>query len=308
VLVVTGAVAAGVALTWTACATSQPSHAQVTRERLEQFSSALAHAGMSVPVPPRVCDEPVRSDAVMFDDDVGCVSVPEGAATDDAVRIYARAIVARRVPEAPEMRADLLVDAWRNDDPQFASMATSIESDFDARRAASKVKPKKPPPIRDAKASGSARARPTRDVVDAGSAPLDGGAPVRAASERRERDVVDAGPAATDAGTLTTRERIVGTWTARNEGANVVVVYALCGSGDLVVRYEATGERTHLFDVEPVRGTWEVTEGEPPTFTLIIAGERQEGPINKLTDDAAEVTFDDETIALTRRSKSANCE
>ena len=48
VLVVTGAV---VALSWAACATStQPSHADVTRVQLEEFSSALAHAGMSVPV------------------------------------------------------------------------------------------------------------------------------------------------------------------------------------------------------------------------------------------------------------------
>lgn len=257
---------------------------------------------MSVPVPPRVCEEPVRSDAVMFDDDVGCVSVPDGAATDDAVRIYARAIVGRRVPEAPEVRADLLVDAWRNEDPAFASMASSIESEFDARQASLKSRPKKAA-AKEAKPSGKGRPRP---VVDAGPAPLDGGTVARAPSERG--DVVDAGADVVDAGAPTTRDRLIGTWLARNEGANVVVVYSLCASGDLVVRYEATGERTHLFDVEPVRGTWEVTDGEPPMFALLIAGERQEGPINKLSEDAAEVTFDGDNIALTRRSKSANCE
>lgn len=317
-LIVTAAIVALVT-TWGACATSTagPTHAELTREKLELFSSALAHAGLSVPVPPRVCDEPLRDDAVLFDDDVGCVSVPDGAPSDDAVRIYARAIVARRVPDAPEMRADLLVDAWRNDDPAFATMASSIESEFDARRAAMKSPPKKPP-VKDAKApSGGARPRPKRDVVDAGPPPLAGGPVARAPSERgergerRERATADAGvdDVDVDAGApKTVRERVIGTWLARNEGANVVVVYSLCGSGDVVIRYEATGERTHLFDVEPMRGTWEVTEGDPPTFALLVAGERQEGPITSLSDDAAEVTLDGEPIELTRRSKSANCE
>ena len=209
------------------------------------------------------------------------------------------------------MRADLLVDAWRNEDPAFASMASSIESEFDARRASIKARPK-PAKAKDAKdakeGKGKARPRVKRDVVDGGPADAMGdGGVARAPSERRERDDESDAGIVTDAGTTrSTRERIIGTWLADQEG-NVVVVYALCGSGDLVVRYETRGEM-HAFDMEPLRGTWEVTEGEPPMFAMLLAGERQEGPVTKLTDDSAEVTFDGESITLTRRSKSANCE
>lgn len=326
VAIATVTVTVNVVIAASGCATStQPSHAEVTRIRLEQFSSSLAHAGMSVPVPPRVCDEPLRGDAVTFDDDVGCVSVPDNAPVDDAVRIYARAIVQRRVPGAPEMRADLLVDAWRNDDPAFASMASSIESEFDARRAALKSRKAGGAGGRADKAlAAKARARPDkkRDVVDAGVARAPSS---RARTERGDHvdardggvelgliDLVDAGPRK-----RTVKERIIGTWVMVKDGASVTAVHALCASGAWVVRYEASSDvgRSIAGEVPPMRGTWEVTEpsgdddDEDPVLTLILNdGERQEGPITELSEDSAEVTLDGEQLSFRRRSKSANCD
>ena len=137
------------------------------------------------------------------------------------------------------------------------------------------------------------------DAVDAGVADL--------AEEPDDGRVVvdsDAGVAVV-AAPRTVRERIIGTWVLASE-ADVVPVHSMCASGAWVVRYEATGD---VGAVEPMRGRWDVADGEPPKLLLTLPDdERQEGTINKLTDEAAEVTLEDEELKFTRRSKTANCE
>ena len=148
----------------TACATATPqASALVQQKRLAGFSSALAQAGLSVPLPPRICQEPPPHGAARatFDDDIGCVAASEGAQDSDVVIAYARAIVARRLlgpAGATDARADALAHAFLAGDPALATLAAAIELDFDA--------------YKEAQAAG--RAPPARTEQHDGG-PLDGG-------------------------------------------------------------------------------------------------------------------------------------
>lgn len=305
------AAVAGALATTSACATTTPeSLATARRERLEQFSAALAQAGLSVPLPPRLCEEPTTRETAAFDEDIGCVAAPPGARESDVVTVYARAVVARRVPDA-EGRADELARAFLEGDPAFTALAVAIESEFDARRAALARAPK-------ARASAKARAkhRPGVPVGDAG--PRADGGPARGPPVSRAvsddvdgRDAgvdIDAGPAA-----LTVRERLIGTWATTKPSA-IVHIHALCIDGGWRVTFEATNDvgRMVVGDLAPIHGSWEVTDGDPPGITLTAAdGEKQQGTVAKLSDDVAELAIegdDPEVIGLARRSKSAVCD
>lgn len=290
------------------CATTPAAASLAQRARLEELSAALAQAGLSVPLPPRICEEPIAPDAVRFDDEVGCVSAPPGAKETDVVTVYARAIVARRLPDAPEARADALARAFLEGDPAFPALAAAIEAEFDARRLA-RAKAPKP------RAKPKARPRPKDAVVvDAGTSADGGparGPPVVIEDEGEDEDIdddVDAGPRP-----RTVRERLIGTWVTTKPGP-IVQVHSLCGSGDWAVRFEATNEagRMVVGELEPIRGTWEVVDGDPPRITLTAGdGETQEGTVATLREDVAVFAIegdDPERIRLSRRSKTASCD
>lgn len=124
-----------------ACVTAARSPEEVAAERRRRlademgaFSGALARAGMSVPLPARVCAEP--SAPPRWDEEIGCLDVAPGTEARVALTLYARAIVHERLPDAPPARADALVEAYLRDDPSFVTLAETIEAELDARRAA----------------------------------------------------------------------------------------------------------------------------------------------------------------------------
>lgn len=147
----------------TATRNGEPSASQARlAEEMSAFSGALARAGMSVPLPPRICAEP--SAPPRWDEEIGCLDVEPGDSdVRRALTLYARAIVKERLPEAPPARAEALVDAYLKNDSSFPTLALQIERELDERRAR--------------KARPSRRERPKRaspDTVDAGVV-LDGG-------------------------------------------------------------------------------------------------------------------------------------
>lgn len=302
-------IAAGV----TACAApTATSKTRAQRERLEEFSAALAQAGMSVPLPPRICeDSPARLPVVegtrgvavvSFNDEIACVDAPADARLEDIVTTYARALVFLRIPGATDERADALARAFLRGDPALAPMAAAIEGEFDARRLARKVPPQggKPTPRRPNKGGPNVDAR----ALDGGVASVDS-MPIMVEAE------VDAGVLD---GTLpsTIYEQLIGTWATTKPGP-FVDLYALCADGAWMLRYEASNDigRRALGDLEPRHGTWEAVDGDPPTITLIDGdAEKQQGTIPSLTDEAVEIAFDgeDEVMKLIRRSKAAVCD
>lgn len=293
------------ALLVTACATPSPdARRDAEAEELARFSSALAHAGMSVPLPPRRCEEP--RGALRWDDEVGCL---DGVVDDRraALASYARALVRERVGSKPAARAvergDELVDAFLHDDARFASLALALERDFDARRAG---------------AAATAKAPAAKKAV----AVEDKAAVVAAADEGRAPPASDAGPAAAvepvvdagvalDAGVvLSVRDRLVGTWVVELPGP-VLNVYHLCADGRASVKPESSVAAIAelIADMPATSGTWEVSDAEPPTIKFTWSGgEPLEGQIRSLSAESVTIDYGDETVTATRRSTSASCE
>jgi hypothetical protein len=150
-----------------ACATPMPAHV-AARVELERFSSSLARVGMSVGVPPRICDEP---GPLSFDDDVGCVQV--SAEGDDAVRVYAY----RAGDEALLSTLALAVEA------EFDALRKSKAGAKDARPKKKRERPARKPDLADAGVVDAG-------AVDAGGAdvaaePADAGAAVPTRARRR---------------------------------------------------------------------------------------------------------------------------
>jgi hypothetical protein len=217
----------------------------------------------------------------MFDDDIGCVAAPADARPDDVVTPYARAIVSRRFPGAPDERADALARAFVSGDPSLKAMAVAIERELDATRVArSKI--------------GEPKARQEKRLAP--DIELDGGV--------LEND---------SGGPSSIREQLVGTWATSN-AEDIVDVHTWCADGGWALRYESTSDigRMAVADLDSMRGTWEVVDGDPPTITLTQDdGEQQEGALTSLTEEAIEVAFEgdlDDATKLTRRSKTAVCE
>ncbi|OGQ10898.1 MAG: hypothetical protein A2138_01335 [Deltaproteobacteria bacterium RBG_16_71_12] len=295
------------ALLAASCATPSPREQhEATRQALAAFSSSLAQVGMSVPLPPRVCEEP--RGAPRWDDDVGCL---DGDLGDPkvALEVYARALVRERLGGKPEQRAAAraaeLADAYLRHDERFASLAVAIERDFDARRAADKGAPKKPAPKKPAGVDDKDHAAAKPDGKHDASTPMS-----------------DAGPAIepeapTDAGVpgdagvvLTVRDRLVGTWVVEMPGP-VQNVYHLCADGRARVKPESSVAAIAelIGEMPATRGTWEVTEGEPPKIAFVWAeGERLEGEITSLSAESVTIDYGDETVTAARRSASATCE
>jgi hypothetical protein len=256
---------------------------------LETFSSELARAGMSVPLPPRFCDD-------VDDPDVACVRRGD----DDAatVRAYARLLVKRRLPDAPEARADALADAWLTGDPRFAALAQEIEHDFDARRqrapkkadAKPKAKPKpaEPSPSKPAAAAGATADKAPKKDAPATAPPAEAGA--------------------AEAAPPTLAERLVGTWAASLGG--ITNVYTLCADGGLSIRSEASDPMFAELagDLPATTGRWRAVDGDTPKVILTFGGEDHELTIAALSDDALTVDWNEgETVKLERRSRSATC-
>lgn len=93
---------------------------------------------MSVPLPPRICEEPARECTPRVDEEIGCIEISPGCPPERAVLLstYARAIVARRLPADASARADELVAAWQQNSESFSLLAAKLEHDFDSRRTA----------------------------------------------------------------------------------------------------------------------------------------------------------------------------
>lgn len=297
------------------CATPGASdpHA-ATREALSSFSTALAQAGMSVPLPPRICEEP--SGPPRFDDEVGCV---DGAGLDAraALEVYGAALVRKRLPSAPADRSRALVHAWLNNEPRFAELALAVERDFDARRVA--------------KAPASALARAERGRAGEGGKRADKGAGPEGAGPKPAEALADAGPdagsasgspaepataaregaPAGDAGVvLSVRERLVGVWAVVMEGP-IKNVYALCADGRATMHPETSDSALAelLDDMPEAKGSWElVSEGPPPRVAFTWADERYEGEITQLTAERVTIDYGDETVTAERRSSSASCD
>ncbi|MCC7108160.1 MAG: hypothetical protein IT382_02635 [Deltaproteobacteria bacterium] len=287
-----------------------------TREALSSFSAALAHAGMSVPLPPRICEEP--SGPPRWDDEVGCVD-GEGLDARAALEVYGAALVDARLPRAPAERSRALVQAWLGNDARFAELALAVERDFDARRAA--------------KAPASALARAERGRAGEGGKKADKGAGPEGAgpSPKPAEALADAGPdagsasgsaaepapaaregaPAGDAGVvLSVRERLVGVWAVVMEGP-IKNVYALCADGRATMHPETSDSALAelLDDMPEAKGSWEVvSEGPPPRVAFTWADERYEGEITELTAERVTIDYGDETVTAERRSSTASCD
>lgn len=295
-----------IAVVVTACATPSPSEQQAAaRDAMAGFSSSLAQAGMSVALPPRVCEEPAG--APRWDDDVGCL---DGDITDPkvALTVYARALVRERLGGKPvpraEQRGEELADAYLRRDLRFASLALAIERDFDAKRAGDKGAAKKAsakkPAVDDkggADAKKAAKLEPSEPAADAGPA-------------AEAEPLVDAGVVG-DAGVVVTlRDRLVGTWVVEMPGP-VLNVYQLCADGSASVKPESSVAAIAelVGDMPATRGTWEVTEGDPAKIAFVWSGgERLEGEITALSAESVTVDYGDEVVTAARRSASASCE
>lgn len=279
------------------CATPTVSEQQAaTRETLAAFSTALARAGMSVPLAPRVCDEPTG--APRWDDEVGCLD-GLGGDVRDALRVYARAVVRTRLGDRAEPRADALVDAYLAHDDLLVSLALAVERDFDATRVAKKEAPKKPAP----------KKRPSDEsrigTPDAGpvSSPSDAGQVV-------ELVVAEDAGAPGDAGVVrSVHDRLVGTWVVATSGP-VVNVYVLCADGRATVKSETSdASLAEMIDDLPAStGSWEVTQEEPPKIAFTWGSERYQGEITALSADSVTIDYGEETVTAERRSTGASCE
>ena len=63
-----------------------------------------------------------------------------------------------------------------------------------------------------------------------------------------------------------------------------------------------------LGDMPPAKGSWEVTEGDPPKVAFTWGSDRYEGEITSLTADSVTIDYGDETVTAERRSSSATCD
>jgi hypothetical protein len=295
---------------------------------LEKFADALAQDGFSVALPPRVCIAGIDDVRIVgscewsWRDDVGCLVAPWGLRGDSAgsagvcecfedcedeasmLQAYARALVRARFPSA-DSKADALVASYLvHDDGKLAATARGIENEFDALRL---KKPKsdriaRHEPSRRPEGEGTARA-PVSEAVDAGPASE------RSTARREEPhnagalEAADAGP-----GALSTRDKLVGTWTY--DGGPIRNIYAMCADGKYEVTFEVVDSSFDfaLEDLPTVHGTWVFVDGDPPKITFSAMGETMDAPLIKIDDDDIDVTLDNENLHLTRRSKSASCE
>lgn len=285
-----------------------------TREALTSFSAALAQAGMSVPLPPRLCEE--ASGAPRWDDEVGCV---DGERLDAraALEVYGAALVQARLPEAATERSRVLVQAWLDHDARFAELALAVERDFDARRAAKGAAGAKARADRGHGSDGAKRAdkgaAPKAAAVGAGPVDARADAGPDAGPEGKalaDAPAADAAPLGDGGVALSVHERLVGVWAVVMEGP-IKNVYALCADGRATMHPETSDAALAelLDDMPEAKGSWEVlTEGPPPRVAFTWADERYEGEVTQLT--AERVTFDygDETVSAERRSSTASCD
>lgn len=292
------------------CATPTALERQTaTRDALDAFSAALAQAGMSVPLPPRACEE--AAGEPRWDDEVGCVDGVGDARA--SLVVYARALLAERLKDAPAARAEELVAAYLSKDERFVELARAVERDFDARRTAS-AKPKKPADAPALKKDGTSKDGAKKDGakkdgadarVAEGTAP-----PADAGAERGSGVDVDAGALEADAGVvLTVHDRLIGTWVVATDSP-VSNVYALCADGRATMHPETSDAALAelLDDMPPAKGSWEVTEGPPPKVAFTWGSDRYEGEITALSSESVTIDYGEETVTATRRSASASCE
>lgn len=296
------------------CATPTALERQAaTREALDAFSAALAQAGMSVPLPARACEEPAGEPR--WDDEVGCV---DGVGDERAsLGVYARALLAERLQDAPAARAEELVAAYLAKDERFAELARAVERDFDARRLAAatpkgraapggddKAKSKKPADSSAPKNDGSSKEGAGKDGAKKDVPPTDAG------TERGPAVDVDAGALDADAGVLmTVRDRLIGTWVVATDSP-VSNVYALCADGRATMHPETSDATLAelLDDMPPAKGSWEVTEGPPAKVAFTWGSDRYEGEITALSSESVTIDYGEETVTAARRSASASCD
>ncbi|MCC7072344.1 MAG: hypothetical protein IT383_13530 [Deltaproteobacteria bacterium] len=290
----------------TACATPSPeAQRRAEAEELARFSSALAHAGMSVPLPPRRCEEPTG--ALRWNDEVGCLdgSVDDGGTS---VVIYARALVRERLGSTPEARANErgheLADAYLRKDERFASLALAVERDFDGKRAGVKPDAKAPVAKKPALVVDKVRA-PAKKDERPDAAPTDAGPPPAEEPSVDVATVVDggAGPSL--------RERLIGIWVDETGPGRMVHVFHLCADGNARVKPESSDAAIAelIGDIPATLGTWELIEGEAPKVRFTWAGgEPVEGEVRSLSDDGVTFDFGEVVTTTTRRPGTPSCE
>jgi hypothetical protein len=271
---------------------------------MEELADALARAGMSVPLPARVCEE--ATEPPSWDEDIGCLAMA-GDDVELALRLYARAMIRERLPDAPSSRADALVDAYLAHDDAFAALAASVEKDFDERRMRAPKKPKVDTPKVDKPKDDKAKDDKAKDDKPKDEGSKDGGSKDEGAKDEGAKDEGSKiEPARPDASTVDPSlppplsQRVVGTWAFTSGSADVV--WSVCSDGTTMTKMADDDSGLTW------KGRWSVEDGTPPKMRFSGEGETWETTIESITDDELVLGYAGESTTYKRRSKTAVCE